>query len=104
MVIPRSATPASGTRCTVGASMTASTDASGIAKRSAPNRKTRSRAPPSRNMVYHTNLLGDRRTNLGERRHTRGAGVRKRRLRQAEDRRAVAVLHDGATTRLSNYA
>src|SRR5512146_516805 len=102
IVMPRSVGGASGTGCTAGVSITSATADSSTANRSLPTRKTRSRATPSRNMAHRLQQLDDRVADVAEWQHPVGAGVLKRRLRHAEDRRRLAILDNGAAARAAN--
>src|SRR5438552_19069277 len=82
--------------------MTSSTAGSSTPKRSAPMRKTRNRAMPSRNMGNHVDELRDDGADVLQRGDTVRPGALDGRLRHSEDRSRLAVLDEGEPTGLAN--
>src|SRR5439155_21435134 len=103
---PSTVAETSGIRCTAGRSITSPTRCTSTPYSSAPSRKTRRRADPSRNMTRLREHRGDhrrdRRRDIVERCDAVGASMLQRRVWHAEDRRRCTVLNDCAATCLPN--
>src|ERR1041385_1540770 len=84
--------------------MTSSTAGTSTPKRSAPMRKTRNRAAPSRNMGNHVDEFRDGTADVLQWSDAVGTRALDRGLRHAVDRRRLAVLNDGEPTGLADGA
>src|SRR5690242_11144429 len=84
--------------------MTSSTAGSSTPKRSAPMRKTRNRAAPSRNMGNHVDEFRDSAADVLQWSDAVGTRALDRGLRHAVDRRGLPVLNDGQPAGLADCA